>query len=90
MRDPQARRSSAGLDADNLTHDALIREVMVIVGIQGVTQTRSVAPLPVSVFRPVLNVRDVVWAGMPGDWTPEAFEADDGTVPFERFIRAVA
>lgn len=23
---------------------------------------------------------------MPGDWTPEPFEADDGTVPFQRFI----
>jgi hypothetical protein len=23
---------------------------------------------------------------MPGIWTPEPFEADDGTVPFERFI----
>ena len=23
---------------------------------------------------------------MPGDWTPEPFEADDGTIPFQRFI----
>lgn len=23
---------------------------------------------------------------MPGAWTPEPFEADDGTVPFERFV----
>jgi hypothetical protein len=23
---------------------------------------------------------------MPGDWTPEPFEADDGTTPFRRFI----
>lgn len=23
---------------------------------------------------------------MPGDWTPEPFDADDGTIPFERFI----
>ncbi len=23
---------------------------------------------------------------MPGEWTPEPFEADDGTIPFERFI----
>lgn len=23
---------------------------------------------------------------MPGDWTPEPFEADDGTIPFERFV----
>jgi hypothetical protein len=23
---------------------------------------------------------------MPGAWTPEPFEADDGTIPFERFV----
>ncbi len=23
---------------------------------------------------------------MPGDWTPEPFEADDGTIPFQRFV----
>lgn len=23
---------------------------------------------------------------MPDDWTPEPFEADDGTIPFERFV----
>lgn len=23
---------------------------------------------------------------MPGEWTPEPFEADDGTIPFERFV----
>ena len=23
---------------------------------------------------------------MPGEWTPEPFEADDGTIPFQRFI----
>ena len=23
---------------------------------------------------------------MAGDWTPEPFEADDGTIPFERFV----
>lgn len=23
---------------------------------------------------------------MPGDWTPEPFEADDGTIPFGRFV----
>jgi hypothetical protein len=23
---------------------------------------------------------------MPGDWTPEPFEADDGTIPLERFV----
>lgn len=23
---------------------------------------------------------------MPGDWTPEPFEADEGTIPFHRFI----
>jgi hypothetical protein len=23
---------------------------------------------------------------MAGDWTPEPFEADDGSIPFERFV----
>jgi hypothetical protein len=27
---------------------------------------------------------------MPGAWTPEPFEADDGTVPFERFVNGLS
>lgn len=26
---------------------------------------------------------------MPGEWTPEPFEADDGTIPFERFVEGL-
>ncbi len=27
---------------------------------------------------------------IPADWTPEPFEADDGTVPYERFIEGLS
>ena len=27
---------------------------------------------------------------MPGAWTPEPFEADDGTIPFERFVNGLS
>jgi hypothetical protein len=27
---------------------------------------------------------------VPGEWTPEPFEADDGTIPFERFINGLS
>lgn len=27
---------------------------------------------------------------MPGPWTPEPFEADDGTVPFQRLVEELS
>ncbi len=31
------------------------------------------------------NAISVVW-GIPGDWTPELFEDENGIIPFERFV----
>ena len=35
-------------------------------------------------------IRVVEFEPVPGPWTPEPFEADDGRVPFERFVNELS